>query len=255
LCGELDLSWHPHARIIREEALGLTPARLRGIAEAQAPLLLFVDDDNVITPDYLERTMEIAKIHPNLGAWSGQVLPEFEIPPPADIEPFLHVLCIRELAADQWGNSSDTAKLPYGAGMCVRRNVAERYARCIASSDNRIGLDRKGNSLASSGDLDLALTSMDLGLGTGLFRDLVVTHLIPARRLTKDYILRLIEDSAMGHYVFEEERQIPRPLVASRIDRLVAIYKLWRGTPMQKAVHSARVRGLRKAKMLLSSGT
>jgi glycosyltransferase involved in cell wall biosynthesis len=31
----LNLSWHPAARIVREEKLGLTPARLRGIAEAK----------------------------------------------------------------------------------------------------------------------------------------------------------------------------------------------------------------------------
>ncbi|HTB63408.1 MAG TPA: glycosyltransferase family A protein, partial [Opitutales bacterium] len=43
---EFDFSWHPHARVVVESTLGLTPARLRAIREATAELLVFVDDDN-----------------------------------------------------------------------------------------------------------------------------------------------------------------------------------------------------------------
>jgi glycosyltransferase involved in cell wall biosynthesis len=53
VAGRFDLSWHPHGRHVREDELGLTPARLRWIAEARAELLVFVDDDNVLDPDYL----------------------------------------------------------------------------------------------------------------------------------------------------------------------------------------------------------
>src|SRR3989442_702908 len=44
----VQLSWHPQARCIRENELGLTPARLRGISEAVGKLFVFVDDDNVL---------------------------------------------------------------------------------------------------------------------------------------------------------------------------------------------------------------
>ena len=53
LAGRFDLSWHPNARHVREEKVGLTHARLHGIAASQADLLVFVDDDNVLRPDYL----------------------------------------------------------------------------------------------------------------------------------------------------------------------------------------------------------
>ena len=46
-----ELSWHPRARQIREDELGLTPARLRGIRESGGDCLVFVDDDNVLTTD------------------------------------------------------------------------------------------------------------------------------------------------------------------------------------------------------------
>jgi glycosyltransferase involved in cell wall biosynthesis len=58
---EIDLSWHPQAKIVREERLGLTFARLRGFAEAKGELIVMVDDDNVLAPDYLETAVEIAR--------------------------------------------------------------------------------------------------------------------------------------------------------------------------------------------------
>src|SRR6185295_2735522 len=45
-----EASWHSNGRLIREERLGLTPARLRGIQESTGDLLVFVDDDNVLDP-------------------------------------------------------------------------------------------------------------------------------------------------------------------------------------------------------------
>ena len=76
-----DFSWHPNARVVREDKLGLTPARLRGIGEARGALLVFVDDDNVLDPDFLDVAQKIAAERPFLGAWSGQCRPGFEEPP------------------------------------------------------------------------------------------------------------------------------------------------------------------------------
>ena len=74
-----DLSWHPGARHLRETELGLTPARLRGIAEARAELLVFADDDNVLDRGYLVPAVEIARSHPHLGVFgAGDLHPEFE---------------------------------------------------------------------------------------------------------------------------------------------------------------------------------
>ena len=78
----IDLSWHGNARIVREEELGLTFARLRGFAEAKGELIVMVDDDNVLAPDYLETAVRIARARPMLGAFGGKCLPEFEVEPP-----------------------------------------------------------------------------------------------------------------------------------------------------------------------------
>jgi hypothetical protein len=194
LANILDLRWHPHARVIREESLGLTTARLCGIREANGNLLVFVDDDNVLSAHYLAEALNIEREWLILGAWGGSIEPWFEVEPPAWSKPYLPNLAIREVGENSWSNFKDAlARTPVGAGMCVRRAVAEEYARQLSSDPARRSLDRRGQSLSSCGDFDLALTSCDLGLGTGLFRQLRLTHLIPAHRLQGAYLVKLYE--------------------------------------------------------------
>ena len=44
----------------------------------------------------------------------------------------------------------------------------------------------------------MALTSYDLGLGWGNFPQLLLTHLIPAHRLTRAYLIRLLQGITMS---------------------------------------------------------
>ena len=62
----VDLSWHPTSRVVYEPEPGLTPARLRAIAEVQGELITFVDDDNVLDPSYLSECILIGQQFPHL---------------------------------------------------------------------------------------------------------------------------------------------------------------------------------------------
>ncbi|GAP95136.1 glycosyltransferase [Leptolyngbya sp. NIES-2104] len=193
LADEIDLSWHFQAHHIREEQLGLTPARLRGIRESQAELLILVDDDNVLAPNYLETARDLSQQWTMIGAWGGQVLPEFEEQSQAWIKPYWGNLALKELDADRWGNIPQNEFLPCGAGMCLRRSVAQQYVKLVQAQSMRMQLDRKGKSLMSGGDTDIAFTACHMGLGIGVFKALMLTHLIPKFRLQEDYLLRLQE--------------------------------------------------------------
>jgi glycosyltransferase involved in cell wall biosynthesis len=209
---EIDLSWHPNSRHIRENKLGLTPARLRGIREAVSDILVFVDDDNVLNPDYLEVTLQISKHWSIIGAWGGQIRGEFEIIPPDWTKPYWKNLGIREFDGDRWSNLLyQYETTPCGAGMCVRKVVAQHYAKLVQSDPKRFNLDRQGQLLVSGGDTDLAFTACDIGLGTGLFASLNLTHLIPATRLEEEYLLRLTEGLAYSNLMLGSLRdRIPR---------------------------------------------
>ncbi len=201
LASLFDVRWHVHGRVVREERLGLTHARLRAIAETASDVIVFVDDDNVLEPDYLEKAVEISEEHPDVGAWGGQLIPEFERQPAPEVMPLIPSLGVRELWGDEWSTSRGAWNaLPYGAGLCVRREVAEAYAQAVGGDPLRSGLGVRGELLIRCEDIDLAFTATDLGLCMGTFERLRLTHLIGAARVTPDYLLRLVEGNG---YSFE----------------------------------------------------
>jgi len=235
-----DLSWHVHARHIREEDLGLTPARLRGIKESQGDLLVFVDDDNVLDADYLEQAWTIAGTHGFLGVWGGHIIPEFESEPPPWIESFRLTLACVEVAEDRWSNLKFYyGTVPPGAGMCVRRPVADEFMRVANADPRRRLLGRRGTEgLGSGEDTDLALTACDLGLGTGQFTRLKMTHLIPSVRLQEAYIIKLCEAIGVSGIIVEALRgRRPEPFSSSLI-------RAWLGRLRRRLFWNPRRRAL-----------
>jgi hypothetical protein len=120
-------------------------------------------------------------------------------------------LVIREFDADRWSNQITAAEaMPCGAGMCVRRSVAQFYLELHAHGRRKVMMDRTGDSLLSGGDSDLAMCACDVGLGMGLFTSLRLTHLIPETRLTEDYLVKLVESLAYSAIVLDSFRSSPK---------------------------------------------
>jgi glycosyltransferase involved in cell wall biosynthesis len=255
LADHWDLSWHIHARHVREDELGITPARLRGVAEARGQVFVFVDDDNVLDPDYLGKALEIARMFPFLGAWGGSVRPEFEAKPEEWTREYWGYLAIRDYDRPYWSNNpKDWDCMPCGAGLCVRRNVAERYRAKVIGSPMRRALDRKGDSLASCGDVDLARCAVYDGLGFGVFPQLSITHLIPSSRLTEEYLIRLASSMAASGTILESfwEKQLP-PAPAHLWTRLRFIWKFVRYGRRTARFFMARQNGIGYARRIVDA--
>jgi glycosyltransferase involved in cell wall biosynthesis len=204
-----DLSWHARARHVREGTLGLTHARLRGIREASGELIVFVDDDNVLGPDYLERALEIHSRFPRLGAFgAGTLEPELEVDPEAEIRPYLTMMALRSVPRARWSNNPrDHESIPWGAGLCVSRAVVCIYARLVARLGITDVIDRRGTTLCAGGDDLFSWAAASATDGFGIFPQLRATHLVPASRLNQGYVLRLVQAHAFSHgilrYVLE----------------------------------------------------
>ena len=253
LAPRIDLSWHPAARVVREDMLGLTPARLRGIREAAGQLLIFVDDDNVLDADYLEAALRVAEEKPFLGSWSGQCRPQFEVPPPEWTRRYWGNLVIREFDKDVWSNLPrlpDT--MPCGAGLCVRRSVADHYLRLHEQRERAFQLDRMGDSLLSGGDNDLAACACDIGLGVGLISALKLTHLIPPQRLTDDYLARLSEGIQFSSTLLDAKWGKAAP-ARSASGRLLDFLRTLRLKPPHRQILRAAYRGRDRAAKMLAS--
>jgi len=214
LAGQWNLSWHPRARILREERLGLAYARIRAIHEAEGNPLVFVDDDNVLVGDYLERVKAIAQAHPMLGCFgAGVIEPEFECEPHPDVLPFTESLALRTTQVDRWTNIPDDFWYPYGAGLVVRKDVAEQHAKGLVDEAESLLLGRKGGSLNSCEDDDYSWTACAMGYGRGIFESLRITHLIDKRRVEPSYLLRIIEGYSYSVTLLHSKhgRAIPAP--------------------------------------------
>jgi hypothetical protein len=250
-----DFSWHPHAWLVREDRLGLTPARLRGIREVHGDLLVFVDDDNVLDPDYLEQALRIAHDMPFIGAWSGHCRGEFDEPPPEWSRRYWGNLSVRDVTADIWSNLPrlpDT--MPYGAGLCVRRAVAHLYLKLHEDGRRRMQMDRAGDSLLSGGDNDLAARACDLNMGVGVMTALKLTHLIPPERMTVDYHVRLADGIHYSAAILDAEHKVFTP-PRSRVGLIVDFLRTMRLKQPDRKILAAAYRGRNRAhRELAASG-
>lgn len=251
LAGRFDLSWHPHARLIREDELGVAQARVRGIVESRGEVLIFIDDDNVLAPDYLQVALEISRQRPYIGAWGGSSRGEYEIEPPASIAGYLGpAIAVSEIDRDYWSNlDGHNSSPPFGAGMCIRRAVAEAYVAKFRRDPLRRLFGRRGAGAGCGEDSDIAYTAVELNFGTGRFHALKFAHLIPKERLTEDYVVRLYA----GYAISEEISNAldPRALPARNrwIARLRYLYLYLKGNPLDRKV----LRAARKRKPANSS--
>lgn len=245
--GRFDLAWRPDVRVVREETLGLTPARLRGIREARGGLLVFVDDDNVLDADYLEVARAIGTERPWLGAWSGQCRGGFDRPPPEWTRRYWGNLAIREFDKDVWSNLPRLAEtMPCGAGLCLRRAVGVEYLRLHDQGERRFQFDRTGDSLLSGGDNDLAACACSIGLGVGLVSALKLDHLMGEGRLSLDYLARLAEGISFSSVLLDAEHGIapaPRGLAGCLADGLRQL----RLSGPDRVIARAAQRGMRRA--------
>lgn len=217
-----DLSWHPQARQIREDELGLTPARLRGIAEARGRLLVFVDDDNILAREYLEQATAIAGSYPHISVFgAGSLDPEFEEEPEPVIRPWLRLLALRSVTRPIWTNNvADYFCAPHGAGLCVMREVAVRYSQFVRELRISKVLDRHGKNLFSCGDDPFSWLSVGSDTGFGIFPELRITHLIPSGRVRQDYVVRLVHGHTFSHVVLRYVVYGTNPRFATVLDRL-----------------------------------
>lgn len=182
------------AFLIKESKQGLNHARLAGVGLSKGKYIVFFDDDNEPDPNYLVRLRYLHLTYPSIAAW-GPGLVSVD---------FIDGLVSEELemyAREAFQERSETELIyakepswqscyPYGTGLCVSRQILEGYADLAKSGRFNI-VDRTGNQLTSGGDVQMVLYSISLGSAAGVDPELKLTHIIPGKRTSLDYLKRL----------------------------------------------------------------
>lgn len=249
----LDLSWLPGARIVVEPNLGLSRARIAGFRAATGAILILVDDDNVLAPDFLTTVVAIANEHPFLGTWSGNVELALEpgVPPPP--KGWGVYLTERHVSQPVWSNDlTHNDSTPWGAGLCIRRQVADSYLKSSQVNPAILELDLQGQDLVYGGDTDIAYHGCSLSLGKGVFPQLQVLHLIPARRCEHSYLLKVIEGRAYSEWLHHWVHHKKLPAKPKGFALLKTFLRFVFSNSLERSAELARRRGHKRAKEKLS---
>jgi glycosyltransferase involved in cell wall biosynthesis len=176
-------------RVVVEPELGLAYARRRGVLEACYEFLLFCDDDNWLSPDYLSIAAEILS-DPRVGAAGGQTEPVFEGPVPTFAYSHGHWLALGIQALSS-GDVTTSRGYLWGAGLGVRKSDMLTIYQCPVFP---ILAGRAGTCSFSSGDDSEICWALTV-LGKKLVYDsrLKLHHFMPRERLTIEYLQRLAQ--------------------------------------------------------------
>jgi len=140
---------------------------------------VYVDDDNILHPDYASELIRLVRKHTQIGVFSaGKILPRYAGPAPTEIESYWPYMALINLSTEKWSNLSSSNVLPMGAGMAVRKAVMERYVNLLRKDRFRKSTDRTPTSLAAGGDTDIGIVACENGYGCGYFPDLRLIHVM-----------------------------------------------------------------------------
>lgn len=174
-------------RTVREPRLGLNHARVRGLLEARADLVSFVDDDNLVASDWVRRVREIMMSLPAVGACGGFNEASPEISPPPWFGAFQSVYAAGPQGSAP-GDVTESRGHLWGAGLTVRKSawegLVQRGFRSVLS-------DRRGEALSAGGDTELCLALRLSGWRLWYEPRLRLRHRLSADRLRWSYVRRL----------------------------------------------------------------
>lgn len=184
-------SWPPdcpiNLRIVNEPELGLTRARLRGIAEARHPVICFIDDDNRVGPDWIETASKLMSAHPEVGACGGMIEPESDVKLPAWFERFQSYYAVGK-QSEEPGDVTESRGYLWGAGLCLRKRA---WQTLLDRQFDFLLSDRQGVTLSAGGDAELCYVLRLAGWRLWYEPKLEMKHFLPAARLQWNYLRRV----------------------------------------------------------------
>ncbi len=168
-----------------EAEQGAAFARLRGVREAKGRWVALLDDDTLPDANWIAQAHQFAQTHPQIGAFSGQIHPEYEVEPPAGIQKVAPYLAIVERGSKP--HKYDRV-LPPSAGLIVQRQV---WLDAVPERPVLIG--RTTSAMLASEDIEAILHIQNSGREVWYNPEMHLYHQIPQWRTERSYLLKLIK--------------------------------------------------------------
>lgn len=177
---------HPALKYLYEPALGLSVARNTGATHAQAPILAYLDDDAVATPQWLQVLVTAFQQTEKLAIAGGKVTLLW---PPGMTEPrWLAPALAGNLGFYDLGEApmliTDPRLTPRGLNYSVRREFLEQ----VGGFDLKLG--RIGKNLLSNEELQMTEKALERGWQVAYLPEALVAHHVAPERLRQQWFFQ-----------------------------------------------------------------
>lgn len=176
---------HPKLRYIYEPVTGLSIARNTGAKNSQSPIIAYLDDDAIATPQWLRVLYSAYENHPKLAIAGGKVTliwPEGITPPPWLSDNLAENLGAYDLG-DQWVEIKNPGLTPRGLNYSIRRSFLEK----IGGFD--INLGRVGKRLLSNEELQMTELALKQGWQVAYIPEALVAHHVAPERINRAWFM------------------------------------------------------------------
>lgn len=178
-----------------ETKQGLSHARNRGIHESKGDVLVFLDDDSLVDPDYLPRLEQYMVQYPDMMAFGGRITPLFESGvAPVWLSPWTYSW-VSAIDMGKQVRLFEGGKFPIGANMGIRRECIDKIGLFNTS------LGRTEKNLMGGEEKDLFNRVKAQGMPIYYFPYIHVHHVIPPQRTTDEFIERMADGIGVSERV------------------------------------------------------
>ena len=173
---------------------GLIHARIAGIKAASFNLLLFCDDDNALSANYLTLGFWLFKTNPKMGVLGGYGIPVLEGPEPDWLSRHQKSFALGPQAA-QSGKIQELPGHVFGAASFFRKKP---LLDLIDSGYNFYLTGRTQTQAISGDDLELCWLMQLMGYEIHYAENLKFLHVMPQFRMSTDYLIKMKSGTAAG---------------------------------------------------------
>ncbi|MGF1521777.1 MAG: hormogonium polysaccharide biosynthesis glycosyltransferase HpsE [Leptolyngbyaceae cyanobacterium] len=194
-----------------ERQQGLAYARRCALRHVTAPLIGFLDDDNLPSQTWVRDAWQFGCQHPQAGAYGSEVQPMYDAPPPEGFRRIAPLLAIINRGDKPFVYTARPGVLPSGAGMVVRR---EAWLAHVPQQPKLVGVSDR--SLKAKGeDVETLSYIRDAGWEVWHNPDMKIQHHIPIERIQPAYLIKLCRSVGLNRFPLRMIRYRPwqRPFV------------------------------------------
>jgi len=183
----------PRVRYVLEREQGNAHARNRGVVEATAAVIAFIDDDVTVASDWLTSLKQALDSRPDLSFVGGKVLPQWDGPPPSWLTPeHWAPLAVLDYGPDELIIAGNSPRGLLTANIAFRRSV---FAEVGTFSPH---LQRVKNFIGSMEDTEFLMRVCRSGKQGMYLPSMIASAPVDVERLSKSYHRRW--HTGHGHF-------------------------------------------------------